>query len=43
MEQTKDYKSAIAAALAGTAVALGFLGLWAAVSMPVVEVLQRIG
>ena len=43
MEKTRDLGSAVAAALGGVAVALGFLGLYAAVSMPVVHLLQRLG
>ena len=42
MERTRDLGSAAVAALGGIATALAFLGLWAAVSMPVVQVLQRL-
>ena len=42
MEKTRDLGSAIVAGLGGVAVALGFLGLYAAVSIPVVQVLQRL-
>jgi len=41
MERTRDLGSAAVAVLGGVATALAFLGLWVAVSMPVVEVLNR--
>ncbi len=42
MESTKEYGSAVCAALGGLATALIFLGLYAALTMPVVEVLNRL-
>lgn len=40
MERTRDIGSALIAALGGVATAVAFLGLYVAVSGPVVEVLR---
>ncbi len=42
MERTRDFGSAVVAALGGVATGLIFLGLYAAVSMPIVRVLERL-
>ena len=42
MERTREIGSALVAAIGGIATAAAFLGLYAAVSMPVVEVLRKL-
>jgi len=42
MERTREYGSAVVAALGGLATALFFVGLYAALTMPVVEVIHRL-
>ena len=42
MERTRDLGSAAVAALGGVVTALAFVGLYVAVSVPVVEVLRRL-
>ncbi len=41
VERRADLGSAVLAALGGAATALAFVGLWAALSMPVLQVLNR--
>lgn len=41
MERTRDFASALAATAGGVATALGFVTLYLALSVPVMEVLQR--
>ncbi len=42
MESTRDFGSAAVAALGGLATALFFVGLYAALTLPVVQLLNRL-